>query len=46
MAWDDPLIPHIEVPDHKPVKTGILDKRGKPIRRPPNPMGFHTPKGR
>jgi hypothetical protein len=43
-SWDDPMIPHLEVPDHKPRKTGLLDHRGKPIKRPPNPMGFHCPK--
>jgi hypothetical protein len=40
---DPPLIPNLDVPDHKPKKTGILDKYGKPIKRPPNPIGFHHP---
>lgn len=47
--WEDnidaPMIPFLDAPDHKPKKTGILDIRGKPIKRPPNPMGFHCPKG-
>lgn len=40
--WDEayPLIPDIHVPDHGPVDTGILDKRGDAIMRAPNPMGF------
>jgi hypothetical protein len=43
--WSDPwpLLPSLEVPDHKPVRTGLLDRRGEPIERPPNPMGFHVP---
>jgi hypothetical protein len=40
---DVPLIPDIEVPDHRPVKTGLLDSRGRTIRRYPNQMGFHRP---
>jgi hypothetical protein len=49
MNWrddDPPLIPQLDVPDHEPKKTGLVDKYGKPIRRPPNPMGFHKPSGR
>lgn len=35
-----PLVPHIEASDHKDVDTGLVDKRGDPIMRAPNPMGF------
>jgi hypothetical protein len=47
MGWldDEPLIPSLEVPEHKPVETGLLDKRGQPIRRHPNKIGFHCPRG-
>lgn len=44
-SWN-PMLPNLEVPDHKPKKTGILDIRGKPIKRHPTPMGFHCPKVR
>lgn len=45
--WEDePFRPSLEVPEHKPVDTGIVDKHGQPIKRPPNPIGFHCPKGR
>jgi hypothetical protein len=47
MGWEDdigrPLIPPIDVPEHQPVNTGLVDRRGEPIRRPPNPLGFHRP---
>lgn len=47
MSWEDrigePLVPNLDVPDHKPVDTGLLDKRGEPIKRQPNPIGFHCP---
>jgi hypothetical protein len=43
--WN-PMLPPLEVSDHKPRKTGILDAHGKPIKRYPNPMGFHCPRGR
>lgn len=50
MAWEDdigrPMIPYLEVPDHKVRKTGLLDHRGKPIKRPPNPIGFHKSKSK
>jgi hypothetical protein len=37
---DDPLLPHIDVPEHKPVHTGLVDLRGDPIMRAPRPIGF------
>lgn len=45
-SWDEPapLLPSLEVPDHTPVKTGVLDKYGKQIERQPNPVGFHCPR--
>lgn len=43
--WN-PLLPSLDVPEHNPVETGLLDKRGEPIRRYPNQVGFHRPKGR
>lgn len=30
----------LEVPDHEPTDTGLLDHRGDAIWRAPNPMGF------
>lgn len=40
--WSDdyPLIPDIHVPEHRPVDTGLVDKRGDAIMRAPHPMGF------
>jgi hypothetical protein len=31
--WDDcyPLLPDIHVPEHRPIDTGLLDKRGDAI---------------
>jgi len=49
MAWydeDAPLLPQIDVPEHRPVNIGLLDRHGKPIERHPNRIGFHSPKGR
>lgn len=48
MAWWDqtPMLPPLDVAEHKPVDTGLVDRGGNPIRRPPNPLGFHKPKGR
>jgi hypothetical protein len=43
--WN-PLLPAIDVPEHKPVNTGILDRYGKPIERQPRPIGFHVPQGK
>lgn len=40
-GWDDdPLVPDIHVPDHRPIDTGLLNERGHRIMREPNPMGF------
>lgn len=40
--WDDcyPLLPDLHVPEHRPVDTGLIDVRGVPIMRAPNPIGF------
>ena len=41
--WCDnefPLLPQITVDDHEAVETGLVDHRGDPIMRAPNPMGF------
>ncbi|MBO9624159.1 MAG: hypothetical protein J7500_15735 [Sphingomonas sp.] len=35
-----PLLPSLSVSDHEPTDTGLLDVRGDPIVRAPNPMGF------
>jgi hypothetical protein len=45
--WDDqePHRPHLEVPDHEPTFTGLIDARGDEIWRGPNDIGFHNPKG-
>jgi hypothetical protein len=43
--WDDPLLPHLSVPDHVPADTGLIDQDGNTIWRAPNPVGFHRPKG-
>lgn len=49
MSYDpddwNPLLPQLDVPEHKPRKTGILDVRGKMIKRPPPQIGFHRPQG-
>lgn len=44
--WDDPMIPAINVSDHQPVDTGLVDKHGDPIMRAPNPIGFGRDKER
>lgn len=36
----DPLLPQISVNDHEATDTGLIDHRGDPIMRGPNPMGF------
>jgi hypothetical protein len=41
--WN-PMLPALDVPEHKPVDTGLLNKRGQPIMRQPPRVGFHTPK--
>lgn len=40
--WSDdyPLLSDIHVPEHGPVDTGLVDKRGAAIMRAPNLMGF------
>lgn len=38
--WDDPFRPDLSVSDHVATDTGLLDQRGDPIMRAPNPMGF------
>lgn len=44
--WCDlgPLLPSLEVDDHEPVFTGLLDASGEAILRMPEPMGFHNPR--
>jgi hypothetical protein len=41
--WN-PMLPSLDVPEHKPKKTGLVDVRGKPIKRYPRPIGFHIPR--
>lgn len=43
---DSPLIPEIEVSDHQPIDTGLIDQHGDQIMRGPNPIGFHHPRRR
>ena len=43
--YDEPLIPNVSVSDHVATDTGLVDVRGQPIKRPPNTVGFHCPKG-
>jgi hypothetical protein len=39
--WDrGPLIPSLTVSDHEATDTGLVDERGDPIMRAPNPIGF------
>lgn len=40
--WDDaePQRLHLDVPEHEAVETGLIDVRGEPIMRAPNPVGF------
>lgn len=40
IMFDPPLIPHLEVSDHEPSFTGLLDANGDEIWRDPNPIGF------
>jgi hypothetical protein len=40
----DPLIPHLDVPDHVSAYTGLIDRHGNAIWRGPNPIGFHKPR--
>lgn len=37
---DGPLLPEINVPEHKPIDTGFLDAQGNMILRHPRPIGF------
>ena len=37
---DTPLIPNIDVPEHEPSFTGLLDSKGDEIWRAPRPVGF------
>lgn len=40
--WDEgPLLPSLTVDSHVEVDTGLVDARGHPIYRLPEPMGFH-----
>jgi hypothetical protein len=40
-AWNDEPQRHSPtVPDHEIVDTGLVDRRGDPIMRAPNPIGF------
>jgi hypothetical protein len=40
--WDDDVqfLPDLTVSDHDAVDTGLIDHRGDPIMRAPNPVGF------
>jgi hypothetical protein len=46
--WGDaePQRLSISVSDHQPVDTGLVDQRGDPIMRAPEPVGFHHPRQR
>lgn len=35
-----PLLPSVCAPDFEATDTGLIDKRGDPIMRAPNPVGF------
>lgn len=37
---DAPLLPSLNVDEHKPVKTGLLWPNGEPVMRMPRPIGF------
>jgi hypothetical protein len=41
-VYDDwnPMLPSLSVDDHVPVDTGLVNHRGEPIMRAPNPIGF------
>lgn len=40
-TWsDEPMIPSLDVPDHTPTWTGLLDLNEDPIMRAPRPIGF------
>ena len=38
--YTDPLVPHIDVPEHEASFTGLLDASGEEIWRGPRPVGF------
>ena len=38
--YDDPMLPHLGVPDHTEAFTGLLDAHGEEIWRQPRPVGF------
>jgi hypothetical protein len=40
--WDDdtPMLPSLEVPEHGPIDTGLVDLGGWAIWRAPRPIGF------
>lgn len=38
--WFMPLVPHLTVPEHEAQDTGLVDHKGNPIKRSPNPIGF------
>lgn len=42
--FTDPLLPSLTVDDHVAVDTGLIDRRGDPIMRGPDPVGFHNPR--
>ena len=35
-----PMVPELSVPSHVATDTGLLDSKGQPIMRAPNPVGF------
>lgn len=37
---DCPCPSSVEVADHRPIDTGLMDKHGNTIWRMPTPMGF------
>lgn len=39
--WNDPMLPPLQVSDHRPVDTGLVDRRGDRIMRAPERIGFH-----
>jgi hypothetical protein len=45
-SWDDPMLPPLSVSDHRPVDTGLVNHRGEPIMRGPEPVGFHRTNSR
>lgn len=37
---ESPLLPYLDVPEHLPHDTGLIDLNGDPILRAPRPIGF------